>query len=671
MTINPEKQGLFLKSLTIENFKGIDKLHIQPEHITRYAGYNKTGKTTIADAFTWLLTGKDTLDQADFDIKPLDKDNNPIHHLITRVEAECLMNGNPLYLKKEYKEDWTTPREKTELELTGHTKDYYWDSPSNLVNESVFTSRLKEYFDPEFLKIITNPLYFISVMKKDRRRAELFKLATNLPEDEILKMDKKFKPLLEAKRSLTVDEYRTALKKDMAKLDKKKKEYQPRIDENQQKIVPDEHNTEYYNNLISEYMDVIKSEQEAIEIIKSDNGIVELREKRAKLSAQIRSDKLTFEMRQDDIEREFDRKRKELDDQISDVKEELDETAKAIKENHEQIESDKKAMASLRERFAEIRDSSAPELEEDKMSCPTCNRMFESTDLLKMQTELIENHKEWKANELEKVNERGTELKDSIGIMEIQIKEMRKKEKTFSSELKELQEQRDTMVEPEHEEFRSSMEEELKKLDNQIENSPDIDELIKEHREKIEEMKTAINECNDNKLQLQNNNKYQLRIKTLVGEMEKAGKDYSKMKAMSDLIDDFTRYQAEKIESSVNELFTFCKWKLFNIQLNGGVESVCDVMVDGVPYKSMNQGSRKKAGLDVINVFCKKNNTCAPIFIDEAGEIKDIPETFGQQIQLYVTADEKLSLMTEEDYQRMNEFKTNKPLKLGGAEYGN
>ena len=56
----------------IRNFQGIASIGLFPQGKNlNVFGDNGTGKTTIVSALSWLLTGKDALGRADFDIKPL------------------------------------------------------------------------------------------------------------------------------------------------------------------------------------------------------------------------------------------------------------------------------------------------------------------------------------------------------------------------------------------------------------------------------------------------------------------------------------------------------------------------------------------------------------------------------------------------------------------------
>ena len=80
--------------LSLTNFKGIRNLKVDfGKTITNISGGNATGKTTIFDAFTWLLFGKNSDDVKDFNIKTLDANNKPLHKLSHEVEGLLTADG--------------------------------------------------------------------------------------------------------------------------------------------------------------------------------------------------------------------------------------------------------------------------------------------------------------------------------------------------------------------------------------------------------------------------------------------------------------------------------------------------------------------------------------------------------------------------------------------------
>lgn len=88
-----------LYALTIEHFKGIKQFGITPNGANlSITGRNKLGKTTIYDAFLWLLFGKNSAGETKFNIKP----TNESEETENIVEAQFVVDGKPFLLKKVY-----------------------------------------------------------------------------------------------------------------------------------------------------------------------------------------------------------------------------------------------------------------------------------------------------------------------------------------------------------------------------------------------------------------------------------------------------------------------------------------------------------------------------------------------------------------------------------------
>ena len=102
---------LLIKRMEIENFKGVKHLVIDfsPTH-TDISGANGSGKTTIPDAFNWLMHNKDSKGNApgssNFTEKPLDESGQEIHNLTTTVAIEAMLDGARFYIKSTQEENW-------------------------------------------------------------------------------------------------------------------------------------------------------------------------------------------------------------------------------------------------------------------------------------------------------------------------------------------------------------------------------------------------------------------------------------------------------------------------------------------------------------------------------------------------------------------------------------
>ena len=219
-----------INKLTLQNFKGVRNLEINAngENLTIY-GDNATGKTTIFDAFTWLLFGKDSLGRSDFGIKTQDENGEVIHNLEHIVECELAIDNSILALKKIYAEKWTKKRGSSESEFSGHeTKHFVNEVP---VTKKDYEMKIASIIDETLFKVITNPLYFNEHLKWQDRRAILMSLCENITDENILANNERFLPLNSVLKGRTIDEYRTALKSQQNAINNELKAIPQRIAE--------------------------------------------------------------------------------------------------------------------------------------------------------------------------------------------------------------------------------------------------------------------------------------------------------------------------------------------------------------------------------------------------------------------------------------------------------
>ena len=107
------------------------------------------------------------------------------------------------------------------------------------------------------------------------------------------------------------------------------------------------------------------------------------------------------------------------------------------------------------------------------------------------------------------------------------------------------------------------------------------------------------------------------------------------------LLEKFSRAKMDMLADGINSKFGIVSFKLFEIQINGGMKDTCEMMVDGVPYSSLNSAAKMQAGLDVIAALSKLYDVSAPVFLDNRESVSEIPDIDGQVINLFVSADDK------------------------------
>src|SRR5690606_35241887 len=178
-------KSILIKTLLIKNFKGLENLKVNFESITDIFGANASGKTTIFDAFTWILFGKDSQDRKDFEIK--NTKNLDLNRQDHEVECVLLIDNDETVIKRIFREKWVKQKGALEPTFVGNETLFYWNELP--LKQSEFQQRINLLLDEKIFKLITNPLAFNS-MKWQERRAILIDIAGDISYDEIIK----FKP---------------------------------------------------------------------------------------------------------------------------------------------------------------------------------------------------------------------------------------------------------------------------------------------------------------------------------------------------------------------------------------------------------------------------------------------------------------------------------------------
>ena len=156
-----------LLKMRIQNFKGCKDREIAFGDRTDIKGANATGKTTVFDAFTWLLFGKDSLGNAKFDIRPLDADGNMINNLEISVEALIRVDDEEYALKKTQKQVWRKKRGTDTTEFQGNVNEFEINGYPK--SEKEFKAFIAGIVDENIFNLVTNPNAFNALPWKEQR----------------------------------------------------------------------------------------------------------------------------------------------------------------------------------------------------------------------------------------------------------------------------------------------------------------------------------------------------------------------------------------------------------------------------------------------------------------------------------------------------------------------
>jgi len=218
-----------LHRLVLQNFKGFTFVLSAEDADTNVYGANATGKTTLADAFSWLLFDKDSLGRADFEIKNLDAMGNEEHGLDHSVEGLLSVNGTLTSLKKIYREIWTKKRGSAQAMFTGHTTEYFIDGVP--VQKKDYVAHVTDLAGEESaFKLLTSPTVF-PALHWQKQRALLLEICGDITDTQVIESDSKLTPLLEILGKRSIDDHRKVIASRRNEINKELEKIPVRIDE--------------------------------------------------------------------------------------------------------------------------------------------------------------------------------------------------------------------------------------------------------------------------------------------------------------------------------------------------------------------------------------------------------------------------------------------------------
>ena len=190
---------IVLKSLHLVNFKGARDLELSFSPGTSMVkGDNGTGKTTVFDAFTWLLFGKDSTQRSDsnFNIKTLDSQGNQILKQEHSVTALLTVDGKELKLKRMYREKWEKPTGTTTEYLKNHETLFYVNDVK-LPTKREYDAKISSIIPENVFRMITNPFFFNSMTPEDKK-VMLQDMAGNVTDQDVAQLKPEYAEFLDA-----------------------------------------------------------------------------------------------------------------------------------------------------------------------------------------------------------------------------------------------------------------------------------------------------------------------------------------------------------------------------------------------------------------------------------------------------------------------------------------
>lgn len=651
---------IILKSLALVNFKGVRDFSIAfNDGITTVCGDNGTGKTTLYDAYLWLLFGKDSTGRSDgangFNVKTTGEDGKPIYRLEHSVTAVLEVDGKEIKLQRSLVEKWQKVNGTTDEVMKDETQYFINDVRTGTKKE--YQAEISEIIPEDVFRMITNPYYFTS-LSAETQKDMLLEMVGNIDDEEVAATDPDFLALLDQING-------TSLAKWAREIAAKKKACNdalatiPASIETAQKLMPKSENWAVLEKQLKEVQDRVKEIDAQIADKSALND--EAYKRKMALMKQQADKRIKLQDRENTIRMEANAAHNKALSDIQQMENELSIYQKNLDNyRNDKMNVDGKIdelngkLVEMREQFKAVAKEQFPEPSGDVLVCPTCGEPYKGENLenaiaklrgnfeqskSKRQKDIQTKGKQYKA-EYDRAVEQQTKLTGLIAKLEddaLEIKgniEIKKNNIPVAGNADEaIANDKECIA------LRNDIAEIANQLQVEVPQA-DVSELQNEKADSNAAI-ADINKRLGKRAMIE-------RVYKEIADLEE--KRIANNQAKADLEkweDVYLRFQKAKDEvlmQRINGLFNVVSFSFVKEQKNGGEKVTCYCMVNGVPYADVNACGKVNAGLDIINAICATKGISAPIFIDNRESFNQIIPTISQIVNLKVSNDKSLTI---------------------------
>ena len=618
-----------VQSLKIENFKGIRSLHLDfSGTVTTIYGDNATGKTTVYDALTWLLFGKDSAGSAKFTAKPTGTSG-----VTPTVTAYCIINGQARKLRKVLRERWSKPRGSASAQYEGDTVDYTVDDVP--YKEAAYKRMISEIVDENLFRLLTSVHYFAREFPWEERRRLLAEVC-NLPDDAtILAGTPQFSPLAAALGTRTVEEYKTVLLAARKSANKTLDSLPIRMDECKRRVSEfvglDYEAAQKDKQALTEQCKLVQADLARLE---GDALLTEAQAARTVLLAEHKA--LEAENTAHRASQHVQDMRPALQAELRQLETALDNIQAEIRRTQTTITQGKLQLTALSER----------EIDEEPLqdTCPTCGQPLPPEQLSQARARLATDRQrrlDARAKDRAFWEDAVAQGEQMVNAQTAALVCKTTERDACAARLAvyQLPEQPQIFDLPDYQTRKCALDLKLAEVNDRVYAL----QSGQEHERKRLTDKLAALEAARAKAERVLAGKVYLdetraRLDTLEGEQRSCTEKIRLLDEKIALCETFTRYKVRFLTHSVNSRFQLARFRLFHEQVNGGLADCCEVMVDGVPYADLNHAMQVNVGIDIIYTLSAHYGLRVPLVVDNAESVTQLQSIPTQVIRLVVSA---------------------------------
>jgi len=647
-----------VQKLKLHYFKGLKHFALETEtggqSVTIY-GDNRTGKTTVADAMMWLLFNKDSLNQANFELKLLDKNGEALHGFDHYVEGVFLIDGKPLTLKKLYKELWVKRRGAANKEFTGHTTDHFVDGVPTKAKD--YAEVIKSICAEDIFRLASDVRHFNQNLSWQERRKILLEVCGDITDADVIASDPALAELPARLDGKSIDDLRKILKGAQTGINKELTSIPVRIDEISASVV-ETRSADAVEKDITDAQAMISKYLGQIQTAKTGGGLADLQRQVMEINTQILAKENAAREVNNRAQAERDRQRRVIDMNLNKAKDAEQSARRLILQVTAEVSNGQTEISTIENNMASLRADwdtanrqkfAPPEV---ATTCPTCGQDIPEEQIEQALQKAQEQFNTTKAKLLETITAKGLGLKQAaekartaVGLVQ----------EYLAAAQNELQDRQAEVAQREAElgQFDAepvgfavadtvalaTQKQGLLDKIKQLEAGAAVDTAGL--REQLSQAEADLAKYKAEAMQIEANKRVDARVEEHKAREKHLAALYEANESDLYLMDQFIRAKVSMLEESINSKFKMVQFKLFNENINGGLEETCITTINGVPYPSANNEARINGGIDIANTLSRHHQIAVPMVIDNAEAVVDLLPSVGQQIRLVVSGEDK------------------------------
>lgn len=627
--------------MRLENFQGVRKFGFSPggKSCSIY-GDNGTGKTTLYNAFCWVLYGRPSTDEKNY--TPKTTGSHGLNHSVEMVVEYG--SGRRMTLRKDFHEVYKTRRGGAEKAFAGHTTDYAVDGVP--VDEKEFKKTVAGLVHgEETAKLLTRPGYFLEEMGVRERRSLLLEVCGGIADEEVIASSPALKELPELLGGHAVGEYQKIAAAQKKKIDAELKQIPGRIDEAERAKpdtgADDEEGLKKEAADLQERRDGLVAQMDDAEAAAG----AELRRRIAEAEGRLAEEGAAYAKLVAAGEAERVKRVSALNKRKIAIQSEL--SGMELEKGRAQSEAEE--MASRRDTlYKEWERASGEEWHGDTV-CPTCGQTLpeEKVQEAKAAFNALRSERlEEITRQGQKVSmERIAEKKGEIAALEERIAAAQERLLSVEEELQGEGLQEPAMPPFEETEQYRAHETEARRLRSELAGLCGKSDAARSRiAGQVREIDGKVQDIRGRLAAFEAARRQDARVAELSARQGELARQYEEAERGAYLCELFLRRKAELLDDKVNSRFGTLKFRLFREQVNGGVQDDCEALVPCggklVPFKSANSAARVNAALEAADVLSGHFGVELPVWIDNCEGIVRPRQTAAQQIRLYVSGDD-------------------------------